>query len=151
MLTWEKAWNLVKTPQSILNQEVELNYQVEVQDHIHAQVQFQEKDNLPKCQWDFQHLKFGQVQMGVLKLNLGFQNDKSPGSNQWSWDIWIGQWLMRENFLIPINIDQLTQLCFQPIDDWAEDFWNYIADSCKISTLFSRCDVSLSGCSRMGV
>ena len=23
------------------------------QDHIHAQVQFQEKDNLPKCQWDF--------------------------------------------------------------------------------------------------
>ena len=56
---------------------MKLNYQVEIQDHIHAQVQSQEKDNLPKCQWD---LKFGQVQMGMLKLNLGFQNDKSTGS-----------------------------------------------------------------------
>jgi len=61
---------------------VKLNYQVEVQDHIHAQVQSQEKDNLPKCQWDFQHLRFGQVQMGGLKLNLGFKNNKSPESNQ---------------------------------------------------------------------
>jgi len=48
ILTREKAWNQVKTPQSLLNQEVELNYQVEVQDHIHTQVQSQEKDNLPK-------------------------------------------------------------------------------------------------------
>ena len=59
-----------------------MNCQVEVQDYIYAQVQFQEKDNLPNCQWDFQNLKFGQVQLGMLKLNLGFQNNKSPGSNQ---------------------------------------------------------------------
>ena len=58
---------------------MKLNYQAKVQDHIHVQVQFSEKDNLPICQWD---LKFRQVQMGVLKLNLGFQNDKSPGSDQ---------------------------------------------------------------------
>ena len=62
-----------------MSQKVELNYKVEVQNHIHSQVQFQEKDNLPKCQWN---LKFGQVQRGVLKLNLDFQNDKSPGSDQ---------------------------------------------------------------------
>jgi len=35
---------------SLLSQEVELNYQVKIQDHIHSQVQSQEKDNLPKCQ-----------------------------------------------------------------------------------------------------
>ena len=71
-----------KEPQSLLNQEVELNYQVEVQDHIHAQIQFQETDNLPKYQCGSQNSDFGQVQMGVLKLNLGFQNNKSPRSNQ---------------------------------------------------------------------
>ena len=49
-----------------------IDHQVEVQDHIHSQVQFQEKDNLPK----YQH--GAQVQMGVLKLNLGFQNNMSP-------------------------------------------------------------------------
>ena len=30
-----------------MNQEVEFNYQVEIQDHIHSQVQFQGRDNLP--------------------------------------------------------------------------------------------------------
>ena len=40
-----------------------------------SQVQFQEKDNLPKCQCGFQNLEFGQVQMGVLKWNLVFQNN----------------------------------------------------------------------------
>ena len=58
-----------------MNQEVELNHQVEVQDHIHSQVQFQERDNLSKCQCDFQNLEFEQVQMGVLKWNLIFQNN----------------------------------------------------------------------------
>ena len=65
-----------------MSQEVKMNYQVEVQDHIHALVQFQQKDNLPKCQWDFQKSEFGQVQMGVLKLNLGSQNNNSPRSDQ---------------------------------------------------------------------
>ena len=65
----------MKTPESLLNQEVELNYQVEVQDHINSQVQFQERDNLPKCQCGFQNLEFGQVQIGVLKWNLIFQNN----------------------------------------------------------------------------
>ena len=60
---------------------MELNYQVEIQDHIHVQVQFQEIDNLPKCQWDFQKSEFSQVQMGVLKLNLSFQNNMILGSN----------------------------------------------------------------------
>ena len=31
-------------------------------------------------------------------------------------DIWIGQRLIRKSFLILISADQLTQLCFQPID-----------------------------------
>ena len=53
---------------------MELNYQVEVQDHIHAQLQFQERDNLPKYQCDFQNVEFGQVQMGVLKLSSWFPN-----------------------------------------------------------------------------
>ena len=52
---------------------MKVNYQVKVQDHIHAQVQFQENDNLPKCQWDFHKTEFGQDQIGcVLKLNLIF-------------------------------------------------------------------------------
>jgi len=59
-----------------------LNYQVEVQDYIHAQVQFQERDNLSTCQCGFQEFDVGQLQMGVLKLNLGFKNNKYPGSNQ---------------------------------------------------------------------
>ena len=40
------------------------------QDHILAQVQFQEKDNLPKYQDGSQN--FGQVQMDVMKSNLDF-------------------------------------------------------------------------------
>ena len=38
------------------------------QDHIHAQVQFRKKDNLPKYQGGSQN--FGQVQKDVRKLNL---------------------------------------------------------------------------------
>ena len=64
-----------------MNQEVELNYQVENQDHIHAQVQFQEKDNLLTCQCDSQEFNVGQLQIGVLKLNLGFQNNKILGKS----------------------------------------------------------------------
>ena len=75
-----KGLKLVKIPESLLNQLVELNYQVEVQDHIHAQ--FQEKNNLPTCQCDSQEFDVSQLQIGVLKSNLGFQNNRSPGSNQ---------------------------------------------------------------------
>jgi len=57
---------------------VELNYQVEVLGHIHAQVQFQKMDNFLKCQYGSQNFNVGQVQMGVLKLNLGFQNNIIP-------------------------------------------------------------------------
>ena len=42
--------NLVKILESLLNQKVKGNYQLDVQDHFQAQVQFREKDNLPKCQ-----------------------------------------------------------------------------------------------------
>ena len=49
-----------------------MNYQLEVQDHIHAQVQSQKRDNLPTCQCDFQEFDIGQVQLDVLKLNLDF-------------------------------------------------------------------------------
>ena len=73
----------MKTPKSLLNQEVELNYQVKVQDHIHSQVQFQERDNLPKCQCGFQNLEFRQVQMGVLKWNLVFQNNMILALTEW--------------------------------------------------------------------
>ena len=55
----------MKTPESLLNQEVELNDQVKGQDH--SQVLFQEMNNLPNYQCHFQKLEFGQVQMGVLK------------------------------------------------------------------------------------
>ena len=61
---------------------MKLNYQVEIQDHIHTQVQFQEKNNLPKYQCDPQNLEFGQVQMCMMKLNLGFQNNMILGSNR---------------------------------------------------------------------
>ena len=81
-LTWKKYLKWGKDTESTLNQEVKLNYQFKVQDHIHAQVQFQERGNLPICQWDFQNYEFGQVQMGMLKLNLGFQNNMILGSNQ---------------------------------------------------------------------
>ena len=94
-----------------MSQEVEWNYQVELQDHIHAQVQIQERDNLPKCQYGSQNLEFGQVQMGVLKLNLGFQNNMIPGQIDRVRDIWIGQRLIKKSFLISINVDKLTQLC----------------------------------------
>ena len=58
---------------------MKLNYQVEVQNHIHFQVQSHGRDNLPKCQYSPQNFNFGQVQIGVLKLNIGFQNTIIPG------------------------------------------------------------------------
>ena len=79
ILTREKDWSSVKILESI---QIELNYQVEAQDHIHSQVQSQERYNLPTCQCGSQEFDVGQLQMGVPKLNLGFQNNKSPGSNQ---------------------------------------------------------------------
>ena len=61
ILTQEKVCNQVKTPESLLNQEVKMNCQVEVQDHIHSQVQSQKRDNLSKCQCGFQNFDVGQV------------------------------------------------------------------------------------------
>ena len=58
---------------------MELNYQVEVQNHIRTQVQSQERDNLPKYQCGSQNFDFDQVQMGVLKLNLSFQSNMILG------------------------------------------------------------------------
>ena len=58
---------------------MKLNYQVKVHDHINSQVKFQERDNLPKYQHGSQNFDVGQVQKGVLKLNLGFQNNKISG------------------------------------------------------------------------
>ena len=71
---------------------MKLNYQVD----IHALFQFQERDNLSKCQCGSQNLKFGQVQMGMMKLNLGFQNTMIPGSDDRAKDINIGLSLIRE-------------------------------------------------------
>ena len=65
--------------ESILSQDVKLNYQVEVHDHIHSNIQSQEKDSLPKYQCGFQILDFSQVQMSMQKLNLGFQNNMILG------------------------------------------------------------------------
>jgi len=78
----KKRLKQVKTPGSLLNQKVELNYKVEVLDHIYSKIQSQKSDNLPKCQCDSQKFYVGQVQMGVVKLNLGLQNNLSPGSNR---------------------------------------------------------------------
>ena len=68
---------MVKIPESLLNQKVKWNHQHKVQDHFQAQVQFQEKDNLPKCQ----EVNVCQVQVGTMKLKLDFQNDMILGSN----------------------------------------------------------------------
>jgi len=78
-LSWEDVWSKVRISESTLNQAVELNYQFDDQDPIHAQVQFQEMDNLPKCQYDSQNYDVGQIQMGVMKLNLGFKNNMIHG------------------------------------------------------------------------
>ena len=43
ILTWKSDENRVKTPESLLSQAMKLNYQVEAQDHIHAQFLFQKK------------------------------------------------------------------------------------------------------------
>ena len=53
--------NRVKIPESTLSQKVKLNYQVEIKNHIHAQVQFQKRNNMSKCQCDSQIFNFGQV------------------------------------------------------------------------------------------
>ena len=66
------------------------NHQHEDRDHIHIQFQYHERDNLPKCQCDFQDLEYGQVQMDVQKLNLSFQNNMILGSNHRVSDIRIG-------------------------------------------------------------
>jgi len=93
---------MVKIPGSLLNQKVKRNHQREVQDHFQAQVQFREKDNLPKCQG----CDGGQVQVGMMKLKLDFQNDMILGSNSRVRDIRIGQRLTRKTFLA--LIDQFT-------------------------------------------
>ena len=80
MLTPEYKKNLVKILESLLNQKVKWNYQLVDQDHILTQVQFREKDNLPKYQHGSQN--FGQVQMDVMKSNFDFQNSMNLGSNQ---------------------------------------------------------------------
>ena len=62
---WNREKNLVKIPESLLNQKVKRNYQLEVQDYFQAQVQFREKDNLPTWQSDFQTLGFDQVSIEI--------------------------------------------------------------------------------------
>jgi len=37
---------------------------------------------LPNCQYGSQNFNVGQVQISVLKLNLGFQNIMIPGLDQ---------------------------------------------------------------------
>jgi len=49
-MTRESDENRVKLLKSILSPEKELNYQIEVKDHVHTQVQFQKRDNLSKFQ-----------------------------------------------------------------------------------------------------
>jgi len=64
----------------MLSQKVELNYQTEDQFHIH--VQFLGSYNLPNYQCDSQKFDIFQVQMGMMKMNLDFQNDMILKSNQ---------------------------------------------------------------------
>ena len=90
-----------------MNQKVKWNYQLVDQDHIHTQIQFWKKYNLPKYQGGSQNFNFGQVQMDVLKLNRGFQNNMILGSNRRVRNIRIDQRLRRKNFLTPI--DQFAQ------------------------------------------
>ena len=61
MLTSEDEKNLVKIPESLLNQKVKWNYQLGDQDHLHTQVQFRKKDNLLKCQGSIQN--FGKFKL----------------------------------------------------------------------------------------
>ena len=67
----------MKIPESLLNQKVEFNHQVEVYDHIHSQVQFQERDNLPKRQCDFQN-NFNSSQRGFTSPESNFQPTYPP-------------------------------------------------------------------------
>ena len=71
ILTRESDENRVKIPKLILNQEIELNCQVEVQDHIHAQVQFWKRITCQNINGS-QNSDFCQVQIGMLKLNFDF-------------------------------------------------------------------------------
>ena len=73
MLTQEYEKKSGKDTRVIIELKSEMEHQHEVRDHIHVQFQFQERDNLLECQGDFHNLEFGQIQMCVLKLNLGFQ------------------------------------------------------------------------------
>ena len=91
-----------------MNQKVKWNHHHEIQDHFQAQVQFQEKDNLPKCQ----EVDGGHVQVGMMKLKLDFQNDMILGSNRKVRDIRIGQRFTRKTFLA--LIDQIAHYRVQP-------------------------------------
>ena len=64
-----------KDTRVIIESGSEIESPSEVQDHIHAQIQFKERDNLPKYQCGSQNLNFRKVQIGMLKLNLVFQNN----------------------------------------------------------------------------
>ena len=44
---------------SLLSQTIEMNYQVEIHDHIHSQVQFQKRDNLSNVNVVFKIWSFG--------------------------------------------------------------------------------------------
>ena len=91
---------MVKISESLLNQKVKWNYQLEVQDYFQAQIQFREKDNLLKSQDGSQ--KFGQVQMDVMKLNLDFCPRKECEWVKWSiqdQELWESK-LAQERYLV---------------------------------------------------
>jgi len=74
-----------------------MNYQFEIQDHIHTQVQFQKMDNLLKCQYGSQKFNVGQVQMGA-KLKSWFP--KLHDSRSISIELGIPQRLIKAIFLL---------------------------------------------------
>ena len=67
----------------ILNQRVNWSHQLEVQDHFQAQVQFWKKDNLLKCQGDFQDFRWNEIESWFLSTEgmwMGEMIDSSSGS-----------------------------------------------------------------------
>ena len=109
------------------------------------------KDNLPKYQCGSQNsdlVKFKWVRWNWILVSKTtwflVEIDRVR-------DIWIDQRLIRASFLIPMNVDQLTQLTSNLSIDWVEDFWNCCEVSCKISILFSRSDFSSNGYSKKRV
>ena len=82
ILTQECDSNRLEILGLIYSQKVELNYQTEDRIHIHIQVQFHENDNLSNCQYGSQNFDFSQVQMGMMKLDLGFQNNMILGPDK---------------------------------------------------------------------